>query len=403
MDKIDRLLEMRAQADLELEKLRTPVTVLFTDIKDSTAFFESQGDVEGLSMVHRHNSLLFPIVQNYGGRVVKTVGDAIMASFEDPGNAIKAAIGMQKALENDNKGRPPNSQIHIRVGIHTGLGLIKDNDVYGDVVNTASRVEHQAEPDQIVISDSLLETAKSIGAPVADAGRAELKGKTEELELYTVAWPEFTLTPPATPAKPSPLSKPVAAFVLLVAVTAVGLFLWSRSAVPVSEVQQQNEAVSEPASSEEAAATDLEKKESVSRGQLCDALLADAAIQDLLKHVGKPVSRDEMLAGGLRGLEPQHDKTAETPVTRAEFALILEDLLIFSSGDSSMATKFLGAETSPLIDVQPAHPAFNAVMTVTTHGLLNPETSGSFHPNAPVTRAEMEEALGRLSKILSGR
>jgi class 3 adenylate cyclase len=187
-DKIQELLETRALADQELEKMRVSVTILFSDIKGSTTYFERNGDVEGLAMVERHHSLMRPIIEHCGGRLVKTIGDAIMASFVDPVNAIKAAIGMQRSLDSDRTGRPEEEQIHIRVGLHTGLGLVKDKDIYGDVVNAASRVQHQAKPGQILITDVLLEACREAGAQCVHLGRADLKGKDEPLNVYAVAW-----------------------------------------------------------------------------------------------------------------------------------------------------------------------------------------------------------------------
>jgi class 3 adenylate cyclase len=189
-DKLEELLETRKLAEKELEKMRTAVTILFTDIKGSTSYFERKGDVEGLAMVQHHNNLLFPCIEREGGRVVKTIGDAIMACFLDPVGAVKAAIGMQRALEADRVGsdKSEDEQIHIRVGLHTGLGLLKDNDVFGDVVNAAARVQHQAEPDQILITDVLLDAARSAGAEVVGMGRAQMKGKDEAIDVYAVAW-----------------------------------------------------------------------------------------------------------------------------------------------------------------------------------------------------------------------
>jgi class 3 adenylate cyclase len=187
-EKIEALLKARALADQELERMRAPVTILFSDIKGSTAYFEQRGDLEGLAMVRRLNDLLIPVIEKAGGRVVKTIGDAIMASFENPVNAVKAGIGMQHALESDRAGRSPHEQIHIRIGMHTGLGLIDESDIHGDVVNAASRVQHQAEPDQILITDVLLDAAKAAGVQCAKLGRAELRGKDEPIDIYAVAW-----------------------------------------------------------------------------------------------------------------------------------------------------------------------------------------------------------------------
>ena len=172
-DKLQELLEARAQAEQELEKLRTPMTILFSDIKGSTAYAEKKGDVEYMAMINRHNSILFPVIEAQGGRVVKTIGDAILAQFQDGVGAVKAAADMQRALVDDRKGRDEIDQIHIRIGLHYGLGLMKDGDVFGDVVNAASRVQHQADVEQILITDVLLDSAKAAGFECAKMGRAE--------------------------------------------------------------------------------------------------------------------------------------------------------------------------------------------------------------------------------------
>src|SRR6516164_3881758 len=129
----------------ELEKLKTPMMILFSDIKGSTAYADKKGDIEYMLMISRHNDLLFPVIKARGGRVVKTIGDAILAQFDDPVAGVRAAADMQRALVRDREGKEEDDQIHIRVGLHYGLGLIKDNDVFGDVVNAASHIQHQAD------------------------------------------------------------------------------------------------------------------------------------------------------------------------------------------------------------------------------------------------------------------
>jgi class 3 adenylate cyclase len=189
-DKLQELLEQRAHMEQELEKLKTPMAILFSDIQGSTAYAEKKGDIEYMSMISRHNGLLFPVIKARGGRVVKTIGDAILAQFDDPVSGVKAAADMQRVLAKDREGKEEIDQIRIRVGLHFGLGLIKDNDVFGDVVNAASRVQHQAEPEQVLITDALLDAAKSAGFECAKIGRAEIKGKDEPIDLYALAWSE---------------------------------------------------------------------------------------------------------------------------------------------------------------------------------------------------------------------
>jgi class 3 adenylate cyclase len=169
--------------------MRAEVTILFTDIKGSTSYFERKGDVEGLAMIQHHNKLLFPVIEREGGRVVKTIGDAIMACFKDPVGAIRAAVEMQQVLHSD-RGRTPSEDehIHVRVALHMGPGLEKDNDVYGDVVNATAKVQQQCEPDQILITDVLLDAARQAGFQCARLGRAEIKGKDEAIDVFAVAW-----------------------------------------------------------------------------------------------------------------------------------------------------------------------------------------------------------------------
>ena len=171
--------------------MRTEVTILFSDIKGSTSYFERKGDAEGLAMVQHHNALLFPVIEGSGGRVVKTIGDAIMACFKEPGAAVKAAMRMQQVLAKDRANtHSEDERIHIRVALHMGPGLEKDNDVFGDVVNATAKVQQQADPDQILITDVLLDAARQAGAQCVKLGRAEIKGKDEAIDVYAVAWSE---------------------------------------------------------------------------------------------------------------------------------------------------------------------------------------------------------------------
>src|SRR4051794_19194907 len=173
----------------ELEKLRRNITVMFTDLKGSTAYFEKYGDAAGLIMVHHCNSLLSDAVTRHGGRVIKTIGDAVMAAFEDQAEAVQAAIEMQQAITADNAGKAESQRILVRVGINHGPGIVKSDDVFGDVVNVASRVESAAAPEQILISDTLYRgVSANTNFEIRPMGKFALKGKAEERDLFEVAW-----------------------------------------------------------------------------------------------------------------------------------------------------------------------------------------------------------------------
>ncbi len=183
---------------VELEKLRRNITVLFTDIKGSTAYFERFGDAAGLVMVNRCNALMSKAVERHRGRVIKTIGDSIMAAFEDNFEAIAAAIEMQQALAADNVSKAEDHRVSVRIGINYGSGIVKSNDVYGDVVNVASRVEGAAAPEQIVISDILYKAVSTSDKfRFRHIGKFSLKGKAGDHDLFEVAWKKHVDTRPA--------------------------------------------------------------------------------------------------------------------------------------------------------------------------------------------------------------
>src|SRR3954471_24300415 len=153
----------QAAAAAELEKFRRNIIILFTDIKGSTSYFEKYGDAAGLVMVDGCNGLISEIVRRRGGNVIKTIGDAVMASFDEPVESVAGAIEMQESIYADGLTKPLQDRVSIRIGLNYGLGIVKPDDVFGDVVNVASRVESVGQPEQIVISDSLYEIVKNSG------------------------------------------------------------------------------------------------------------------------------------------------------------------------------------------------------------------------------------------------
>jgi len=189
---LEELLRMREQLDQELRtKYTKEVTILFTDIKGSTHYFETRGDLAGRAMVQAHNDMLFPIIDRHGGRLVKTIGDAIMASFQVPQDAVETAVDMQRVLAEHNRKKEEAEKISVRIGINTGLGIVEEKDVYGDVVNSAARVESLADGGEILVSNSVYAAVKNSDDIILRYhSTAEVKGKKEPIEVYRVVWQE---------------------------------------------------------------------------------------------------------------------------------------------------------------------------------------------------------------------
>lgn len=161
--------------------------VLFADVSGSTKLYETAGDAVAMDAIERCLGLMRRATEIAGGRVVKTIGDEIMALFPSPDAATGAAAEMQHAI--DQLLPVANTKLALRVGFHFGPVMQRDGDVFGDTVNVASRLAEQAVRGQIITSS---ETMALLG-PVFRAWTRRLysipvKGKATEVELCEVIW-----------------------------------------------------------------------------------------------------------------------------------------------------------------------------------------------------------------------
>ena len=184
--------DMKNDNDLEKVKERIEgshrfVAILFTDIVDSTEHWDKSGDITGRMVLDRHNRILFPVIKKYRGRVIKTIGDSIMASFISTDKAIQAAIACQQVIKKERK-ENKSFKLHIRIGLHCGTALVEKKDVFGDVVNISARVEAEASVDQILISSTLYAKLKRKGYRLTRYRSFVPKGKTKKMMLYRCNW-----------------------------------------------------------------------------------------------------------------------------------------------------------------------------------------------------------------------
>src|SRR6266404_8594515 len=187
---VEKLLEQRAHLDAELARQQRPITVLFVDLVGSTNYYEQRGDVAGIALVQQFVGLVTSLVREHDGHVVKTIGDAVLARFDRSESAARAALRMQSEITRRNTGLPPADHMSMRVALNFGPALFKGDDVFGDVVNVASRIEGAARPGEILMSPAVYEQI----APLEDivvrkkTGSVALKGKAQRLELYEIVW-----------------------------------------------------------------------------------------------------------------------------------------------------------------------------------------------------------------------
>jgi len=163
------------------------VTVLFADVSGSTKLYESEGDKVAMEAVARCVDQMRQTVESSGGRVVKTIGDEVMAVFPTPDAAAYAASSMQSAI--DALPLVGATKLEIRIGFHCGSVIQNGNDVFGDTVNLAARLAGQAGGGQIILSreasDLLGPMFRSFKRPLY---AIHVKGKAEEVGLCELIW-----------------------------------------------------------------------------------------------------------------------------------------------------------------------------------------------------------------------
>ncbi len=161
--------------------------VLFADVAGSTALYEVLGDERAFALVGSCLQVMSACTAESHGRVIKTIGDAVMAVFRSADEAAAAATEMHLRVQ----AMEPQSGVRLalRIGFHFGPVVAHDHDVFGDTVNLASRLSDQASRGQIVLDRA---TAARL-SPQFAAGLSPLfsmpvKGKAEEIELVELAW-----------------------------------------------------------------------------------------------------------------------------------------------------------------------------------------------------------------------
>lgn len=156
--------------------------LLFTDLKGSTALYGRLGDASAYVLVRDHFELLQQRVARHGGGVVKTIGDAVMAAFPTPGDAVRCALEIHRDLAGFNQAR--GEPLSLKIGLHQGSCIAVRSyddrlDYFGGTVNLAARTHEESRGDDVVMTAAMLDDAEvsELLAPVPqDRFRAELRG-----------------------------------------------------------------------------------------------------------------------------------------------------------------------------------------------------------------------------------
>ena len=157
---------------------RALATVLFTDIVASTDHARQVGDRRWAALLDSHDRQARQLVGELQGRLVKSTGDGILALFDRPGRAIRAATGLRDRLRGDG--------VEIRAGIHTGEVQLRGDDVGGIAVHIAARVMATARPGEVLVSSTVHDLVAGSDQALEDRGTHQLKGVDGDWQLFGV-------------------------------------------------------------------------------------------------------------------------------------------------------------------------------------------------------------------------
>ncbi len=167
------------------EKAVTEIlTIMFIDMVGYTSKTSKLKREEFNNLHNFFDSLAIPIFTKYEGDIVKKMGDAFLVTFKSPTNAVLCGMELQNTFYQYNKEN--KYKINIRVVVHTGEVLIRDNDIYGDAVNTTARIECITEANKIVFSEEVFSLMNKNEIPYVHLGLRRLRGLKRPVRLFRV-------------------------------------------------------------------------------------------------------------------------------------------------------------------------------------------------------------------------
>ncbi|HMG26193.1 MAG TPA: adenylate/guanylate cyclase domain-containing protein [Acidimicrobiia bacterium] len=157
---------------------RVLATVLFTDVVSSTPQVAGMGDRRFSEVLATHDDLTRTELERFRGQEVRKTGDGFLATFDGPGRAVRCACAIRDAVRAIG--------IEVRVGLHTGEIELHSDDIGGIAVHIAQRVQAQAQPDEVLVSRTVVDLVGGSGIPFADRGVHALKGVPNPWQLFAV-------------------------------------------------------------------------------------------------------------------------------------------------------------------------------------------------------------------------
>ncbi|HET8708235.1 MAG TPA: adenylate/guanylate cyclase domain-containing protein [Pseudomonadales bacterium] len=168
-----------------------PLVILFADVAGSTQLYSSIGDIPAEKQISQCLSFMANAVRRFKGTLIKSIGDELLCSFTSVSNAIQACCEIQQLLSESSALN--NGKLNVRMGLHFGPVLMKDNDVFGDTVNLAARMVGLAQAKQIICTQEVIEKIPpQLGMTIRNLQPCYVKGKADPVNVFEVIWSQDT-------------------------------------------------------------------------------------------------------------------------------------------------------------------------------------------------------------------
>src|SRR5215813_654499 len=168
---------------------RKLAAIMFTDMVGYSAWAQKD-EALALKLLEEHRQLLRPLFHKHEGKEIKTIGDAFLIEFTSTLEAIRCAAEIQKTLKDYNASSGQTSKIQIRIGLHMAEVVYRENDVFGDGVNIASRIEPLAKPGGICLSQQVYDQVHNkFAGKFIKLGAVDLKNIQAPLNVYRLVLP----------------------------------------------------------------------------------------------------------------------------------------------------------------------------------------------------------------------
>lgn len=171
------------------EQTTVQTTVVFADLIGSTGIFEATGNAKATLAVTQLTRWICEVITAHGGHVVKTLGDGVLATFQNGSAAIDAVVEMQRSHQKRLANTPTSLRMPIRIGVASGLVELVSGDCYGDAVNVAARLSDLSGGHQIWAGNSALEdVTEPEGVRFRPLGPISIRGRAEPCVVSQVEW-----------------------------------------------------------------------------------------------------------------------------------------------------------------------------------------------------------------------